>query len=110
MSDNDEDVGSLPQDAEPGSERHRVLTTDGFELSELLNEIAPDSKCSFCHQGEYSIVPAPSDDNLCGVVAASVPNMQKIGVWFYVATCMTCGHAALFNAHFLRNLMDKRKK
>ncbi len=70
----------------------------------FLDRLNPGSKCDFCKTGEYGVVPAPSGGT-AGVVATPVPNVQHLGVWFYFATCTTCGHTIFFSAPMVHRAM-----
>lgn len=86
-----------------------ALTVAGEKLASYWNEQAPDRKCLFCNEGEYSLASSPAGDGSAAVVATPVPNMDRLGMWFYVATCNQCGHVTFFNSQVVLRKMSKEK-
>lgn len=82
----------------------RILKVTPQHLAEFLNEIAPDSKCSFCGKSEY-FVPTDPNGTTAALVTASVPHVKGLGVWMYMLVCPTCGHIAHINAHQVASKM-----
>lgn len=75
----------------------RTLQITPKQFVDYLNLHGRDTTCSFCKVGEYGVGPSPSGDT-AALVAAPVPVQTDIGIWFFVASCLTCGHTAFFNA------------
>lgn len=66
-------------------------------FEDYLERMRPGRSCCFCTGGTY--IPAPSPQGgTAGVVATPAPNVAKIGVWFFAATCDKCGDTRLFHA------------
>ena len=81
----------------------KSLTDD--QLLDYLNRVNADAKCTYCG-GEYGVSRDPQNKN-AALVATPVPNTQGIGMWFYPATCIDCGHTILFNAsHVVHKLKE----
>lgn len=95
----------------------RIATAEIQELSlklspqqvvDYMNHLMPEAKCSFCHTGEYGVGYAPQSQ-YAAVVATPVPNKDGMALWYYPATCMSCGHVIFFNAmHVAETLSRKR--
>jgi predicted nucleic-acid-binding Zn-ribbon protein len=96
-----------PPGEQPETPERTALTVPGDELAKYWNERVPDNKCAFCKVGEYALASSPSGDGTAAVVAAPIPNMQHLGMWFYVATCRNCGYVAFFNANSIVRDMSK---
>lgn len=88
-------------------QQNQALKVPGAALADFLNRVAPDNKCSFCRVGEYNIISAPTGGGVSGVVAATVPNVQHLGIWFFLASCKLCGNTALFNCQAVLAAMKK---
>jgi hypothetical protein len=104
---NDQPEQSSDESSDTDRSKNKALQVSGAALVEFLNRVAPDNKCSFCSVGEYTIIPSPSDEGFAGVVATPVPNVQRLGVWFFFASCKNCGHSVFFNAPFVLQAMAK---
>ncbi|MBC3196997.1 hypothetical protein [Pseudomonas poae] len=107
MSDDEKDFPQDEAQAQPGGSEHKVLNMLGEDLASYLNSLSPENKCTFCHVGDYAVAASPGNPDIAGVVATPVPNVQHIGLWFYVATCDNCGHAIFFNARAIVRSMSK---
>lgn len=107
VSDNKTNNVSGEAESENTPEQDRALTVSGRDLVEFLNRVAPDNKCSFCNRGDYNVISAPTKGGIAGVVATPVPNVQHLGIWFFVASCNVCGHTALFNSKEVLDAMDR---
>lgn len=105
MSSNDDAPGSAGSAVEP--DQNKAFQIPGSVLADFLNGVGPDNKCTFCQVGEYSIISAPSGGGIAGVVAATVPNVQHLGVWFFIGSCKRCGYTALFNCQSVLAAMNK---
>lgn len=82
-------------DAEVSKHKALKVPIDAFES--YLERMRPGRKCVFCTQGIYQVAPSPVGGT-AGVVATPVPNVAKLGVWFFVATCDVCGDTKFFHA------------
>lgn len=102
----DEKQAESTEISERKSAQQKALKVPTDALIDHLNRIAPESKCSFCGTGEYGVVPAPSGQT-AGVVSVSVPRVQNLGVWFFFATCNSCGHTIFFNAPHIMKMMSE---
>lgn len=78
------------------------------QVVDFLNHCNPDAKCSFCQKGDYGVGYGPSGEN-AAVVAAPVPNQDGTALWFYPATCISCGHVILFNAITVAEFILEKK-
>lgn len=77
--------------------RGKALKVPLAAFEAYLDRMRPGRKCVFCSNGTYQVAPSPAGGT-AGVVATPVPNVAKIGVWFFVATCDLCGDTKLFHA------------
>jgi len=82
-------------DAEVSKNKALKVPLDAFES--YLERMRPGRACVFCAEGKYQVAPSPAGGT-AGVVATPVPNVARIGVWFFVATCDFCGDTKLFHA------------
>lgn len=98
MSSDSADVLSSGQTQTESSTSHEALTISAKDLAAFWNKKAPGNKCLFCKSGDYALGLSPSGDGTAVLVATPLPNMKHLGMWFYVATCVNCGHVVLFNA------------
>jgi predicted nucleic-acid-binding Zn-ribbon protein len=99
---------SVGEDGQASRDENPALKVPVQAVVDYLNRIDKDGKCTFCHVGDYGVIPSPSGGT-ASVVAAPVPNVQHLGVWFFVATCMNCGHTIFFNArHVLAAMRNGR--
>jgi predicted nucleic-acid-binding Zn-ribbon protein len=105
MSNENEEVSA--EEPQPEPDQNKALKIPGAALADFLNRVAPDNKCAFCHVGEYNIISAPTGGGVAGVVAATVPNVQHLGIWFFLGTCERCGYTALFNCQSVLAAMNK---
>lgn len=107
MSSDNTDVKSANTGREPGSLDQAAFAVAGGRLVNYWNERAPGSRCLFCRKGDYSLAASPVGDGSAAVVATPVPNMDRLGMWFYVATCNQCGHVMFFNSQFVLRHIGK---
>lgn len=73
-------------------------------FQDFMERMRPGRGCSFCEDGIYHAAPAPSGGTT-GIVATPVPYLKGLGVWFYSATCDTCGDTRFFHANHVRSAM-----
>lgn len=73
----------------------KKITAD--EFVKYLNEFGPNTKCSFCGNGDYGVGQNPTD-SATSMVATPVPDHNGVGLWFFPATCLDCGHTIFFSA------------
>lgn len=76
---------------------HKALKVPLDALESYLERVRPGRLCGFCSAGVYQAAPSPSGGT-AGVVATPVPNVAKVGAWFFVATCSMCGDTRFFHA------------
>jgi len=99
---------SLSANGQTSRDDNPALKVPVEAVVDYLNRVNKDSKCTFCNTGDYGVIPSPSGGT-ASVVAAPVPNIQHLGVWFFLATCMDCGHTIFFNArHVLAKMRNGR--
>lgn len=89
----------------PDNSAKEILNVPIQVIVDYLNGINEHAKCTFCNIGDYGVLPAPTGGT-AAVVAAPVPNVQHVGVWFYLATCVNCGNTIMLNA---RHVLAKMK-
>lgn len=92
---------SAPVDAsdageDSGATEHKALKVPLEAFRDYLERMRPGRKCTFCTSGTYEVAPSPAGGT-AGVVATPVPNVAKLGVWFFVATCDACGDTRFFH-------------
>lgn len=96
MVDRIEDtLPDAPEDAEDSAD-HKALKIPKDALEGFLSLMRPGRTCTFCSSGKYQVAPAPTGGT-AGVVATPVPNLAKIGVWFFAASCDFCGDTRFFH-------------
>ena len=78
----------------------RSLVVTPEEFVDFLNTHGPDTKCGFCHKGEYGVSPGLSGD-AAALVATPVPTHAGVGVWLFPASCQLCGYTVFFNANLV---------
>lgn len=93
---------SAPVDANDAGENSAATENKALKVpleafKAYLERMRPGRKCTFCADGTYQVAPSPAGGT-AGVVATPVPNVAKIGVWFFVATCDVCGDTRIFHA------------
>lgn len=62
-----------------------------------MNRVNPDAKCSYCQKGEYGVGYSP-DGKGAVIIATPAPGHEGLGLWYYPAACVECGHTIFFNA------------
>ena len=67
------------------------------QFVDYLNAVNRDAKCTYCGTGEYGVGADPTGKS-ASIVATPVPHVQGVGLWFFPATCMSCGYTILFHA------------
>jgi len=78
------------------------------EIASVLNDRAPDAKCSYCGHKTLFIVQDRPDNvmpygmNVWNELAKAMP--------VYVVLCTNCGHLHTFSKVFLDSLHDHRKQ
>lgn len=107
MSKDHQNIDSSQEQSGHTPQQDKALKVPGQALVDFLNRVAPGNKCCFCSRGEYDVISAPTGGNVAGVVATPVPNVQHLGIWFFVASCDNCGHTALFNSKEVLESMTK---
>lgn len=107
MSESKTSTDSSGEDSGRTPHQDKALKVPGQALVDFLNRVAPGNKCCFCNRGEYDVISAPTGGGVAGVVATPVPNVQHLGIWFFVASCDNCGHTALFNSKEVLDSMAK---
>lgn len=89
---------SLPDESQVADEpaEHKALKVPKDAFEGFLERMRPGRTCSFCSSGKYQVAPSPTGET-AGVVATPVPNLPKIGVWFFAASCDFCGDTRFFH-------------
>ncbi|MCE1009311.1 hypothetical protein [Pseudomonas monteilii] len=105
MADDDQSPDDEAED-EFFQERVRNLKIPRNALRDFMERLRPGRQCEFCKQGVYEAAPAP-EGGTAGILSTPVPYIKGLGVWFYSATCNTCGDTRFFHANKVRKLMSE---
>lgn len=105
MADDDQSLDDEAED-EFFKERVRNLKIPRNALRDFMERLRPGRQCEFCKQGVYEAAPAP-EGGTAGILSTPVPHIKGLGVWFYSATCNTCGDTRFFHANKVRKLMSE---
>lgn len=101
----DEALPDVPEEADESAD-HEALKVPKDTFEDFLDRMRPGRICSFCSSGEYQVAPAPTGGT-AGVVATPVPNLAKIGVWFFAASCDFCGDTRFFHTGISLKAMER---
>ena len=105
MADDDQSPDDEVED-ELFKRRVRNLKIPRNALRDFMERLRPGRQCEFCKQGVYEAAPAP-EGGTAGLLSTTVPHIKGLGVWFYSATCNTCGDTRFFHANKVRKLMSE---
>lgn len=78
------------------------------DVTQFLNEVAPDAKCLFCGKDEFMVIGQPETD-MPLIVSMPIPKQRNRGVWSYPVVCRNCGFTLLFNTAHVSDAVHKEK-
>lgn len=84
----------------------KALQVTAEDFVNYMNSFGEAIRCSYCGTGDYGVAPDPAGKGTA-MVATPVPNFKGVGVWFYPATCQSCGHTIFFSASFVSRQIFK---